>query len=254
MSWTSALVSLVGISPAYAGGGVPATGSWPPLDVVPLLREVAEHGGVQREQCQGLRLGEEEGAGKTMTKRELEELIHGVAGAMVYGLYTLKYTEADEPRMIAHMSSTGIKFQAPDGSYEGLEAAQVHARYSNAADLKTSKSNFVFVLRSALLRFGYESILLYCEENGHKAIMKTEAWCDWARVVRNVVSHGEHSVLRKWPPEWCDPKKPANKKSAVTWRHRTIREADVGKVIDFDVYDAWKLYLDMIDFVSNRLP
>ena len=188
-----------------------------------------------------------------MTKTELEELIHGVAGAMIYGLYVMKYT--DDPQistaMIQSMRGRGIKFQAPDGSYEGLDANQLFARYSNAQDLATSKGNFVFVLRSALVRFCYESIQKYSKANGHEALRKAETWYGYARVVRNVVSHGVHSVLEEWPREWRDPKKPKLRRTSVTWRHRTLNETDVGKDIDFDLYDAWKLHLDMLDFVQK---
>ena len=191
-----------------------------------------------------------------MTKTELESLIHGVAAAMIYGLYTMKYTEQPgvEASMLETMRGKGIKFEAPDHSFEGLEAAQVYARYSNPSDLKATKGNFVFTLRAALVRFCYEAIQLYAKATGQDALRKAEDWYAYARVLRNVVSHGTHSTLNEWPREWRDPKKPANKRTSVTWRHRTISETDVGKDVEFDLYDAWRLHLDMLDFVQKRLP
>ncbi|MGH7437362.1 MAG: hypothetical protein ACRENE_16920, partial [Polyangiaceae bacterium] len=141
-----------------------------------------------------------------MTKAELESLIHGVAASMVYGLALMAYSAdpARERAFIEAFRTSGMKFEGPppDRTVVGLEADQLYARYSNPTDLQISKNNFVFTLRSTLVRFCYEAVQLYCDANGQKPKMKAEPWYPFTRVLRNVISHGEHSVLRAWPKEW----------------------------------------------------
>lgn len=194
-----------------------------------------------------------------MTKQQLLELIDGVSATLVYGLALLRTSEHDggEARMIESVGTSGMGFEGRNGKIIGMGGPEIRASFSVPAHLQAVKGNFVFVLRTALVRFGYESILLYCEENDHEALMKAEPWCDYARVVRNVVSHGNHAELREWPAKWQDTAKNrarGTRKASVSWRDRTLSETDVGGVIDFGLYDAWQLYLDMRDFVLNRLP
>lgn len=196
-----------------------------------------------------------------MTKAELEELIQGVAVTLVYGEYLSEFAEKSgaEADMVKQMKTKGWVFKAPRGATdESLHPNQLHAMFSQADTLPVVKRNLDALLTYSLLRLGYEAILLYCEENGHKALMHAESWWPYAKVMRNVVSHGDHAVLRKWPVEWRDTPKNRSKgtvRASVSWRHRTIAETDVTTHVIFTMYDAWKLHLDMLDFVkSSRLP
>jgi hypothetical protein len=199
-----------------------------------------------------------------MTKKELLELVDGVSAALALGLASMKTAENDggEQRMIEKVREHGMWFEGPTppGERVGIEGETAFSVFSNPGSLNIVKGNFVFILRSALARFGYEAILLYCKTTGHQPLMKTEPWCDYARVVRNTVSHGTHTVLNQWPDEWQAPKpgkKPKKshvRKTSVVWRHRTINETEVGKEIEFTLYDAWRLYLDMREFIEKRLP
>jgi hypothetical protein len=69
------------------------------------------------------------------------------------------------------------------------------------------------------------------------------------RIVRNTTSHGTHTVLGRWDDE-------LNKRGITTasWRHRTLSTHDVGQMIKFNEFDAWKLHLDVLDFVRTSLP
>ena len=192
-----------------------------------------------------------------MTKIELEELIHGVAATVVYGVYLSEFAEKSgaEKDMITQMKSNGWMFKAPrGGTDEPLAPNQLHAMFSNPSNLQIVKRNTDALLSYSLIRLSYEAILLYCEDNGHKLVMQAEQWWPYAKVVRNTVSHGDHAVLRKWPVEWNDPKKPLKRRPSVTWRHRTITETDIGQPVPVTLYDAWRLHLDMLDFVKSRLP
>jgi hypothetical protein len=186
-----------------------------------------------------------------MTKTELEELIDGVAASMVYGLSLMQNAQGDggEARMVASVATTGIAFEGPvPGKGVGMGGAEIHSVFSKPANLEIVRGNYVFVLRSGLVRLAYEATYHYARSNGQLALMKTEPWFYYCRTIRNVISHREHSVLDRWPEDLTK-----TGVSTMSWRHRTLTTAEVGKDVEITLYDCWQMYLDIRDFVQGRL-
>ncbi len=196
-----------------------------------------------------------------MTKKELEELMHGVAASMIYGHYLSEFAErtGGEAAMVQQMQTIGYKFPPPPGGTpNGLSAVQLHAMFGVPQNLHTAKGNFFLMLRFSLVRFCFESVLHYVRSKNagnhagltqDMAVVKAEPWFYFTRTVRNVVSHRDHAELGKWDDELTD-----KGVTTITWRHRTVTTADVGKALELTGYEAWQLYLDMVDFVQKRLP
>ena len=61
--------------------------------------------------------------------------------------------------------------------------------------------NYENSLLRTMMREAHELILLYCEETDQFATYKAEPWFQFARVMRNIISHKEGGTLRKWPDD-----------------------------------------------------
>lgn len=103
-------------------------------------------------------------------------------------------------------------------------------------------------LKRTLMREGHELILLYCEETEQFQIYKAAPWFQFARIIRNAVSHKDGGCLRKWPPDLA--KKGVNE---VSWRERTLDVSMVGKNIKFTPHEALTLFADQMNFVMTQL-
>lgn len=108
--------------------------------------------------------------------------------------------------------------------------------------------NYENTLLRALLRESHELILLYCEDTNQFSIYKDEPWFQFARIMRNVVSHKQGGLLTKWPED-------LRKKGTCTarWRNRTLDTTMIGSGISFYHNEALQLLNDQIEFVKLKL-
>lgn len=110
------------------------------------------------------------------------------------------------------------------------------------------KRNYENSLLRTLMREAHELILLYCDETQQFHIYKTEPWFQFARVLRNVMSHKEGGTLREWPKDLL-----AKGITSVTWRGRTFDTAMLGQRLVFYPPEGLELLKDQIDFVPSKL-
>jgi len=110
------------------------------------------------------------------------------------------------------------------------------------------KRNYENGLLRTLIREAHELILLYCEETQQFPIYKAEPWFQFARVLRNVISHKEAGTLREWPKDLL-----AKGIKSVTWRGRTFDTTMLGQRLVFYPPEGLELLKDQIDFVSSKL-
>jgi hypothetical protein len=82
------------------------------------------------------------------------------------------------------------------------------------------KRNYENSLLRTLVREAHEMILLYCEQSQQFSKYKAEPWFQFARVLRNVISHKESGTLRGWPSDLLK-----SGITSVSWRgkHSTRR-------------------------------
>ena len=85
-----------------------------------------------------------------------------------------------------------------------------------------------------MARESYELILLYCHETKQFQVYKAEPWFQFARILRNVVSHKEGGTLREWPKDLL-----ANGITAVVWRNRTFDTRMLGTLWSSIPPRAW---------------
>lgn len=108
--------------------------------------------------------------------------------------------------------------------------------------------NYQNSLVRAMVREAHELILQYCEETNQFPVYKAAPWFQFARIMRNIVSHKEGGTLRAWPSDLMK-----QGITSVTWRTKTLDTSMLGTPISFYPPDALELLKDQIDFVASNL-
>ncbi len=113
---------------------------------------------------------------------------------------------------------------------------------------KGFKRNYENSLLRTLMRETHELILLYCEETQQSSVYKAEPWFQFARVLRNVISHKEGGTLRVWPRDLLE-----RGVTSVTWRAKTFDTTMLNQPLVFYPTDGLELVKDQIEFAEARL-
>ena len=98
----------------------------------------------------------------------------------------------------------------------------------------------------ALIKESYELIKDYCEDTGQSALFKAEPWHQFARMIRNCLSHNFKFDFNNHDKGLLP----------VSWSNRTI---DIGmndthlQLSFFGYVESWELFIAYHDFVQNRL-
>lgn len=148
------------------------------------------------------------------------------------------------------IASKKMVFQGPSPkkelSYISLEAFRENL--SRPKDRKILLEEYENCLKRAVMSEGHELILWYCEETNQFKKYKSEPWFQFARIIRNVVSHKQGGILRNWPNDLS--KKSINN---AVWRSRSIDSTMIGSHILFSHQEVIQLFKDQLDFVSKEL-
>ncbi len=106
-------------------------------------------------------------------------------------------------------------------------------------------------LLRTLMREAHELILLYCEDTQQVPpllIYKAEPWFQFARVLRNIISHKEGGAFREWPKDLLK-----NGITSVAWRGKKFDTTMLGHRLVFYPTDGLELIKDQIEFVTAKL-
>ena len=180
-----------------------------------------------------------------MTQSQLLAALKNVLNNFVFGMVLTRM--CPEPSF-AGLSGKTATFQGPEGDLVHIKLDAIADNMSRPTDRKLLIEEFENNLKRALVSEGHELILGYCEETNQFAIYKAEPWFQFARIIRNVVSHKDGGALRNWPPELT--------KAVVTevsWRRRTLEMRSVGQEIPFTHHEALQLFQDQFDFAQTKL-
>ena len=131
---------------------------------------------------------------------------------------------------------------AHGGVVAKIELRPLVNRMSNQDEMQSLFDEYEKSLRRSFLKEGHEVIQNYCEETNQFAAYKAQPWFEFARIIRNTVSHKDGGILRCWPDKRI--------KIAV-WRTRTLEPSMVGHPVDFMPYEALHLLQDQIDFARS---
>ena len=180
-----------------------------------------------------------------MNLTELNAALENVLNNIVFGLLLPRLVKPDAwantgPPVATFKGSTGDLLRLDIGP---MCHRMVIDEYKNAIT-----DEFENCLKRATVREGHELLCLYCEETKQFNLYKSQPWFQFARIIRNVVSHKDAGRLREWP---SDLKKA--RILQVSWRHYTLLENMLGNDVAFTLYDALLLLKDQIEFARTKL-
>ena len=180
-----------------------------------------------------------------MTKCELLRALTNTWQSFVVGLLLPNLVTED---IWSQLDEKNITFDGPNGPWLRLPSEW----YSEVIKNKENRTNvigeFEKTLKRAMLREGHELILLYCEQTKQTEIYKAVSWFQFARIIRNIVSHKQNSILQIWPRDLTD-----KGISQVSWRNRTLNASMVGQEISFTHQEAMQLFADQMTFAQSEL-
>lgn len=179
-----------------------------------------------------------------MTKQEALDLLGGVRFGFTYGCFA---------ELVARKFCKDFEQEARSAKamgYEGDKSVSLDL-VSFADQLPTHskliRSNFLLMLMHQLVKMSYEIALAYCKQSKQTDAWGKAGWLQFARVWRNVLSHGDTAVLTEWPKNLAD-----KGVTEVTWKNRKLAASQVGsEIVDLDVTDAIRLQDDIRSFVSG---
>ena len=180
-----------------------------------------------------------------MTKDELVAKLHSILNNFVYGV-ALRCCFPDT--RWPELSNEQLTFETNDGNLACIKLAPLVERLSDFDDKEELINEYEKSLKRTLLREGHEVILAYCEATKQFQKYKDEPWFQFARIIRNVVSHEVGGILKKWPNDLA-------KKSitTVSWRTRILDISLTGKFVEFTPYEAIQLFDDQKNFAETKL-
>jgi hypothetical protein len=182
-----------------------------------------------------------------MTRIELLEILNGIRATTVLGQVGVQFAMLNAGLFVANMreAKTFTVYMEDSGRPPYVLDLNVLADLVTQTDArKTMCMNFNLLMKQDMVRTTYEHIAHYCEEHKCFDEMKKQPWWNFARVIRNTISHKNGARLHRWPD---------NAPDSATWRGHTISKSELGKDIVFEPDEAFRLCDEMRTF-AETLP
>lgn len=180
-----------------------------------------------------------------LTKGELLGALHNVLNNFIFGMVVSRIVPKDAWSSVASQSAI---FQGPQGELLTVKLEPIFKNMASPSDRKILIEEFENGLKRSLMSEGHEVILWYCEETGQFHAYENMPWFQFARIIRNVVSHKQGGILKNWPMDLTQ-----KGITRVSWRNRMLDTCMVGKEVDFTHQEALQLFSDQLNFAVNSL-
>jgi hypothetical protein len=175
-----------------------------------------------------------------LTKDELLNGLNVVLNNFLYGFLSPKLVASDRWKDVSGKTAVFARRQGEVQVHLGpLMRRAFNADYTAREGFTRNYENS---LLRTLLREAHELILRYCEETKQFPIYQAESWFQFARVLRNVLSHKESGTLRTWPKDLL-----TKGIVSVTWRERTLDTTMLGHRLVCYPPEGLELVNDQID-------
>jgi hypothetical protein len=181
------------------------------------------------------------------TKEELVHVLAGIRHAVVYGLIADKEVERSSG-ISDTIDGAHYGFEMPDGPPATVDLSMLAALLRSPHQAAILRGSFAHLLFGAFVRTSYEVVFHYCKQTGQVSRFYAAPFVQFARVVRNMLSHFDGAELTQWPK---DLKKGGI--TSVTWNGRTISETDIGKTLILTPGEMYRLHIDIATFVAEEL-
>ncbi len=174
-----------------------------------------------------------------MTKEELANQLEHTKNNYILGLAAHSLFDSGRVNAVlrTHLSAFGSYIVRFDQVAKLLEDGRDHT---------IALKEFLKMLMRTLIKESFEHIKDYCQDTGQYAALKTEPWYEFARLIRNFLSHNCRFEFNKYDKE----------RLPITWKDKTITvEMDncSPDMSFFGYVETWELFQEFEDFVENRL-
>lgn len=174
-----------------------------------------------------------------MTRPELISQLENAKNNYILGLAGISLFASPEAYPILE------KGHAAFGTYT-VEFTQVVRLLRNATDREIAVKEFLTSQIRALIKESFELVKDYCDGTGQAVLFKSEPWYQFARMIRNCLSHNFKFEFNKHDRGLLP----------VSWNGRTITSAVDGQPLKLDFFgyvETWELFREYQTFVQHRL-
>jgi len=174
-----------------------------------------------------------------ITKSELVSQLENAKNNYVLGLAAISLFSDEKAYPILNEGSASF------GQYT-VQFKQVSSLLTQSADREIALKEFLTSQIRALIKESFEFIKDYCEGTNQNPTFKAEPWYQYARMIRNCLSHNFRFEFNKHDKTLLP----------VSWKNRTIDSTMDGKHLElkfFGYVETWELFMEYQEFVSNRL-
>ena len=174
-----------------------------------------------------------------MTKKELMSQLENAKNNYILGLAAISLFSNE--MVYPFLEESRFKF----GTYT-VEFKQVKNLLMKPADRGVPLKEFHLSQFRAFIKESFELINNYCEETKQDSKFKSEPWYQFARLIRNCLSHNFKFKFNKKDKRILP----------VTWKSRTIdatMDCKHLKLGFFGYVETWELFTEYQSFVENRL-
>lgn len=131
------------------------------------------------------------------------------------------------------------------GKYR-VQFDQVNNLLSNLSDRNIAVNEFINSQIRVLIKESFELIKDYCADTNQNSTFKAEPWYQFARIIRNCLSHNFRFEFRSND----------NKLLPVSWKNKTIDSSMDGQYLMLEFFgyvETWELFEEFLDYAENRL-
>jgi hypothetical protein len=174
-----------------------------------------------------------------MTKSELISQLENAKNNYILGLASISLFGSPEAYPVLE------KNHAAFGTYT-VEFAQVVSLLRITVDREIAIREFLTSQIRSLIKESFVLIKDNSDSTSQTALFKAEPWYQFARLIRNCLSHNFKFKFNDHD----------NKLLSVSWMARTITSAMDGQHLKLDFFgyvESWELFREYQDFVQDRL-
>lgn len=174
-----------------------------------------------------------------MTKTELISQLENAKNNYILGLAAISLFSNEKVYPV--LEDSHAKF----GTYT-VEFNQVKKLLMKPADRNIAVKEFLTSQIRVLIKESFELIKNYCDETKQDSKFKKEQWYQFARMIRNCLSHNFKFEFRSYDKGLLP----------VTWKSRTIDASMDGNHLGLNFFgyvETWELFTEYQTFVDTKL-
>jgi len=177
-----------------------------------------------------------------LTKQETFEVIAGIRATVVLGFVLRE--EMNLLEIANKIRGQRFGFERDGHVAHALDLTVLAELLEAEESAQILRRNFGILLKQALIRHTFELLRTYARGTGQESKFRQWPSYDFARLMRNIVSHGEGAVLECWSPKTL---------THACWRHHVLTPASVGVEVPLEPADFMQLHEDMTNFLLTDL-